>query len=354
MTWQGIFGHDDVAEQFRRALARQRLASSFLFAGPEGIGKRTFALKLAQTLLCRERPEAVMDPCGHCPPCLQVLAATHPDLELVSKPPDKSSLPLELFIGDKDHRMRQGLCHNIAMKPFLGGRKVAIIDDADWLNAEAANCLLKTLEEPPPRSILILIGTSPAKQLPTIRSRCQLIRFRPLSPDIVVELLTAQALVEDRSQARRVAAHAGGSLSRALELSDPELWQFRTRLCEMLSAPRLDSVRLASALGQFVDQSGKEAAARRVRLRLIIRFAAEFYEQLLRGLFGRLPSGDEQLQQRVRHAAENWPGGPEAAARCLDRSLEAAEQVDRNANLSTLVECWLDDLAAIGSSGALV
>jgi DNA polymerase-3 subunit delta' len=344
MAWQTILGHDDVLELFRRALARRRLASSFLFAGPEGIGKRTFALKLAQTLLCRERPEEAMDPCGHCPPCQQVIAGTHPDLELVSKPPDKASLPLELFIGDKDHRMRQGLCHNIAMKPFLGGRKVAIIDDADSLNPEGANCLLKTLEEPPPRSILILIGTSPAKQLPTIRSRCQLIRFRPLAADVVAELLTAQALVEDRGDALRLAAHSGGSLRRAMELSDPELWQFRARLHEMLSAPRLESVRLAVAVGQFVEQSGKEAAARRVRLRQVIGFAAEFYEQLLRGLFGQLPAGDEQLHQRVRHTAGNWPGGPEAAARCLDRSLDAAEQVDRNANLTTLVECWLNDL----------
>ena len=130
-----------------------------------------------------------MDPCEYCPSCLQVAARTHPDLEIVSKPEDKSFLPLELFIGDKEHRMKEGLCHRIAMKPFQGGRKIAIIDDADFLNAEGANCLLKTLEEPPPQSVLILIGTSPAKQLPTIRSRCQLIRFRPLRTDQVEELL---------------------------------------------------------------------------------------------------------------------------------------------------------------------
>jgi DNA polymerase-3 subunit delta' len=246
--------------------------------------------------------------------------------------------------------MREGLCHNIAMKPFLGGRKVAIIDDADALNAEGANCLLKTLEEPPPRSILILIGTSPAKQLPTIRSRCQLIRFRPLDPDVVADLLVAQGLVQDRGQARRLAAHAGGSLRRAVELADPELWQFRARLHEMLTAPRLESVRVAGALQHFVDQAGKEAAARRVRLRQVIGFVAEFYEQVLRGLFGQLPSGDEQWQERVRTAAEKWPGGGETVARCLDRSLEAAEQVERNANLTTLVECWLDDLGRIGRS----
>jgi len=205
MTWHGVEGHDDVVEQFRRALQRRRLASSFLFAGPEGIGKRTFALTLARALLCRNRPEEMLDPCGECPACAQVLAGTHPDLEQVAKPKDRAFIPLELLIGDKEHRGREGLCHNISLKPYMGGRKIAIIDDADHLNPEGANCLLKTLEEPPPKSVLILIGTSPAKQLPTIRSRCQLIRFRPLPADVVAELLIARELVADAADARRLA-----------------------------------------------------------------------------------------------------------------------------------------------------
>jgi len=212
MAWHGIYGHDDVVERFRLALGRGRLASSFLFVGLEGIGKRSFALKLAQALLCRTRPEQAMDPCGECPACVQVAAATHPDLELVAKPKDKSFLPLELLIGDKEHRMRRGLCHGIALKPFMGGRKIAIIDDADYLNEEGANSLLKTLEEPPPRSVLILIGTSPAKQLPTIRSRCQLIRFRPLDAQIVTRLLVEHGSVETEAEARRLSSHCGGSL----------------------------------------------------------------------------------------------------------------------------------------------
>ena len=96
MTWHGIEGHDDVVELFRRALERGRLASSFLFAGPAGVGKRSFALKLAQALLCSARPEEALDPCGECPECAQVAAVTHPDLMLVSKPADKSVIPVEL------------------------------------------------------------------------------------------------------------------------------------------------------------------------------------------------------------------------------------------------------------------
>ena len=99
------------------------------------------------------------------------------NLILIEKPADKSTIPLAAFLGDDSRRMREGLCHDIALKPFMGGRKVAIIDDADYLNEESANCLLKTLEEPPPNSLLILIGTSADKQLPTILSRSQIVPF---------------------------------------------------------------------------------------------------------------------------------------------------------------------------------
>src|SRR6185295_17780794 len=100
MAWQNIEGHDAAVDRFRRSLARGRLASTFLFVGPAGIGKRAMAEKLAQALLCTEVDERELAPCGHCDACLQVLAHTHPDLYFVEKPPDKSSIPLSLLIGE--------------------------------------------------------------------------------------------------------------------------------------------------------------------------------------------------------------------------------------------------------------
>lgn len=351
MSWQGIVGHDEVAECFRRALERGRLASSFLFVGPGGIGKRTFAFKLAQTLLCRQRPEAAMDPCGECASCVQVLAGSHPDLEYVARPKDRSFLPLELLIGDKDHRMREGLCHTIAMKPFMGGRKVAIIDDADYLNAEGANSLLKTLEEPPPRSVLILIGTSPAKQLPTIRSRCQIVRFQALPAEAVAELLVSHGMVPDAEEAARLAGHSGGSLERALELAGSELWSFRSMLHQRLAEATFDGMLLAGAISAFVDEAGREPAARRGRLRQVFEFSAEFYRHLLYGLSGSPRGEDADLDRLVRQAVDRWPADETAAAACLDRCLEAMEQLDRNAYQPTLLECWIDDLVKITLAG---
>ena len=240
MAWHGIEGHDNVVEKLRRAVARNRLASSFLFCGPAGVGKRTFALRFAQALLCQGRPAAELDPCNTCSSCAMALAGTHPDIEVVAKPEDKASLPLALFLGEDEHRGREGLCHWISLKPFMGGRRIAIIDDADFLSPvghdEAANCLLKTLEEPPPQSLLVLIGTSPARQLPTIRSRCQLVRFRPLPEETVARLLVSKALVTDKAEAARLARFSEGSLQGAYELADADLWSCRRTLLEKLSA----------------------------------------------------------------------------------------------------------------------
>ncbi len=351
MSWHSIYGHDDVVAQFGRSLRRGRLASSFLFVGPEGIGKRTFALKLAQTLLCMTRPEAAMDPCGGCPACVQVLAQTHPDLELLAKPNDKSFLPLELLVGDKDHRMRRGLCRNLALKPFMGGRKVAIVDDADFLNAEGANSLLKTLEEPPPRSVLILIGTSPARQLPTIRSRCQLVRFRPLQTELVAELLTRTRVVQDAAEARRLAEFSEGSLQRALELAAPNLWTFRAELFDRLGAPTLDGSKLSKAILAFVDEAGRETAARRGRMRLAVGFAADFYRHMLYVRNGADKTADPQLRDAVQRALQRQPSDESVATACLDRCLAAFEQIDRNAYPATAVECWVDDLAKAVATG---
>ena len=345
MSWHDIEGHDEVVEQFRRAISRGRLASSFLFAGPAGIGKCSFALKLAQAMLCQTRPEAALDPCNACPACTQVVAGTHPDVLMVAKPEGKAEIPVELFIGPKEHRRQVGLLHDINLKPRMGGRRIAIIDDADYLNEEGANALLKIIEEPPPRAVLILIGTSPTKQLPTIRSRCQLIRFRPLPIETVAELLVSKGLVADPSEAARLARYSEGSLQRALELADPELWSFRNTLLERLSEPMLASVELAKTVASFVDEVGKEPFAQRARLRQVVAFATEFYRQLLHAQCEHFQSQDIELQRVVQRAIDAGQTDADITAARIDRCLDAAGQIDRNANRATMVECWLDDLA---------
>jgi DNA polymerase III subunit delta' len=345
-------GHDGVASQFRTALSRGRLASTFLFVGPAGIGKRTFALRLAQGLLCERVPEERLNPCGECPSCHQVLAGSHPDVEIVSKPADKAFIPVELFIGDAEHRMRAGLCYQIALKPYSGRRKVAIIDDADYLNKEGANSLLKTLEEPPPKSVMILIGTSLQRQLPTIRSRCQVVRFQPLPASGVAELLIEHGFCEDPSIARQAAAHGEGSLDRARLWCDPRVVEFRRELLGILSASEPAHLATAKLFGQFVDEAGKDSAAKRQRLRLVVSFAEEFYRACLIRTQSETQSADPDLARAVAFAA-SWMPGDDAPAACLDICLEAYAHIDANANQTTLIEWWLDELSAASRRGRL-
>lgn len=355
MAWQGIEGHDEVVAKFRRILAADRLASTYLFVGPTGIGKKTFALRLAQALLCSVRPAAALDPCGQCASCLQVIAGTHPDLHLVARPPDKSFIPLELLIGPKEKRMQEGLCHDISLKPFMGGRRVAIIDDADYLNEEGANCLLKTLEEPPPRSVMILVGTSADRQLPTIRSRAQIVRFRPLGPEVVENLLVSRGVVTDRAEAGRLAAHSGGSMEQASAMADAALWRFRDQLCGELAQGDFDGVDFARRLIAFVEEAGKEAPLRRKRMRLVIGFAVDFYRAVLRAVAGGPCQTDQERNAAVDRAAASGRFDALLCAALVDRSLEALGHVDRNAHQAALLECWLDDLTRIarGASAAV-
>lgn len=339
--WQGIHGHDRVVERFRQSLEHGRLASSYLFLGPEGVGKRTFALKLAQALLCQFSSDEQLEPCENCESCRLFAAGNHPDLDVVSLPDGKNWLPVELFIGDRDHRNQVGLCHNISLRPVLGQRRVAIIDDADQLTTESSNCLLKTLEEPPPGAILILIGTSRARQLPTILSRTQIIRFNALSAEVLSKLLIQHNMVGDAIQAEKIAQTAQGSLARAQEYSNSELEESLARLKPLLNPLKFDARRLVNEVTDYVNSAGKEAGVRRQHIRKLLNYVGQYYRHFLHECCGNL----ELFHGKPTDIGQFIPVDIPLAA--IDRCLEAEIQLDRNANQATLIECWLDDLAGI-------
>lgn len=333
MAWQRIRGHDALVEGFRRAVQRGRLAHAYLFTGPAGVGKRLFALELAKSLLCEKAPEGNLQACDRCPSCVQVEAGTHPDFFTAVRPPEALEFPIDL--------MRQ-LCASFALKSARGRGKVVLIDDADDLNEEAANCFLKTLEEPPPRSVLILIGSTPDRQLQTIVSRCQVIRFAPLSPELVDELLQAQG-IDDSALRGRLVRLSAGSPGMAKELADPALWDFRRELLAGLTKTPITSVDLSRQWMDFVEEAGKESASQRRRAQLVLRLIIEFLDDALTVAMNGTPrrteaeerSGLETLAQRA---------GADHLLEALERCLEADRQIDRRVQLVLTLEGLMDAL----------
>lgn len=327
-----LIGHQQQRSWFQNAIRSGRLASTFLFVGAPGIGKRQFAYYLTQALFCRQHAIEDLNPCGECDACLQVAAGTHPDLLTVSMPEDKSIIPVELLVGTREARMQEGLCHDIRLRPMSADRRVAIIDDCDHLNQEGANALLKTLEEPPSRALIILIGTSAQRQLPTIRSRCQIIRFEQPSTSESLEILRAASSGEDTvdEQTLRVALEkASGELARARHWLHDEVRSFDDEISRQLEQQTPSAIQLASMITRFVEAAGTEAIARRGRMRMVSDIAAEYYRKQLR-----------------RIASEGSVDDPlaESALYRLQRCLAVREEVDRNANQATLIEAWANDL----------
>lgn len=347
MNPNSVLGHEQVLDRFAFGLKNNRLAHTWLFVGPNGIGKRLTALWLAKCLLCEQSASDELTACEVCAACQQVDARTHPDLLCVEKPVDKNFIPVELFIGTREKRMRAGLCHDIAMKPFRGGKRIAIIDDADFLNQEGANCLLKTLEEPPAFAVIFLISSGEHRQLPTIRSRSQVVRFSALNPADVETILQKKQLVPEGRSAHELALACDGSLQLALQIADPEILDFRRSWLEQLASLDPGSDDFFESISSFVDAAGKDSAAKRQRLRLVAELANRFYRNLMMQLCDQPFIGDETMARCVVGAAERWSQSAEVAAQCIERCEAVSDQVRANANQALTIEAWLSDLGRI-------
>lgn len=332
MSWSKIVGHENWVGAFRTIVRGGRLGHAYLFVGPEGIGKKLFAIEMARALLCENPPEtAPLTACGVCPSCHLVDAGTHPDLFRVGKAEEANVVQIEIL---------RELCANFGLKSARGRGKVAIIDDADDLNDEAANCFLKTLEEPPPGSVLILIGTSVDRQLPTIRSRCQTIRFAPLSADRLTRILEESDL-PDRSLIPRLVRLAEGSPGQAKRLADPELWAFRTRLLSALAKSRFDSVAVAKEFVEFVEDAGKETVLHRARARRTLRLVMAGLRDAIRTRLGDRAAGAEADEAQLLEALAAR-ATPEKWLLVMERTLEAEIQLDRYIQVGLVLEGLLD------------
>jgi DNA polymerase-3 subunit delta' len=340
MSWSKIVGHRTWIDAFAEVIRRRRLAHAYLFVGPQGVGKRLFARELAKAMLCEHSTPEKFEACDTCASCQLVDAGTHPDLFLVGKPEDKNEMPVET--------MRE-LCGNFSLKSSRGRGKVGILDDADDLNEESANCFLKTLEEPPPGSVFILLCTSLEGQLPTIRSRCQTIRFAPLTEAETKEVLSRQELA-DPTLLPRLLHLAGGSPGQALELADPAIWEARNLVLAGLAQPKIDAVGLGKRITEFAEDAGKETVLHRQRANRLLRLLLQAWQDAARvTVGGQPPSADAEDARLLQSLAQGRSA--ETFLSLMERSLEAETQIGRYIQLGLVLEGLLESWAQILERG---
>ena len=258
----GLVGNKQVSETLRRLIAAGRVPNALLFTGPDGVGKKLFALELARTLVCTG--SKVHDACGHCSACSRVGEFAIPTFEkgedsdhvFFSQHPDVG------IVVPFRRNLRVGAIRELEREahflPYEAGARIFIVDDAEKMNDTASNALLKTLEEPPPTSHIILIASRGDTLLPTIRSRCQTIRFAPVAFDEIENHLigTGNLSPDDAAVAARV---SGGSIARAMEIVPASFRTQRSAMLGVLKAAVGDNKReLLAASEEMADAKNKE------------------------------------------------------------------------------------------------
>jgi DNA polymerase-3 subunit delta' len=247
----GLAGQERAVAALERALREGRLAHAYLFVGPERVGKHTLALKLAQALNCDATvgagapthggDERVVEPCGECGPCRRIAAGLHADVQTVSVEEGEEGAQKGIHVSQV--REVERAC---ALKPFEGRSRFVIIDPAEEMNAAAQNAFLKTLEEPPPQVVFVLVTADESRLLPTIRSRCRRLELRLLAVAEVEAALTARNVEPER--ARLLARLSRGRIGWALDAADDasllerrdELLSQARALASMSVAQRID------------------------------------------------------------------------------------------------------------------
>jgi len=236
MHFSKIIGHNLQIQSLKRAFDLKRVSHSYLFHGPDGVGKKLVALEFAKLVNCLKKESRIEEPACECNSCKKIDKGIHPDVFLIG------------YKGVKDikvDQIREEVEERLYFKPFEGRFKVAIVDEAQRMNTSAQNAFLKTLEEPPIDSIIILNTSQPQSLLPTIRSRCQMISFDAIPEEIIKEEISKRTELSDED-AIVIARLSEGNLGKALSL-DSSILARRRELITKLS--NLNSNSATSVLG---------------------------------------------------------------------------------------------------------
>jgi len=360
--------HQDRAQRLiQRALSAQRVPHAYIFHGPDGVGKELFAHRLAAIMLCENRSpsdaDAPIDACGACRSCKLVAAGNHPDLHLVHRHlnvhhPD-SEVRKKKAIDIGVDVIRHFVIDPCGMKPAMGRAKVFMVREADRITSGAQNALLKTLEEPPPTTYLILLAKSAERFLATTRSRCQLIGFGSLPRDYVARRLAEIRSDLSDSDIALYAALADGSLGAAVQFADQNIRAINEQVVDVqLGLTRQNAlnaaaryIEIAKGFSQWYrerDPALSETAAQRQGLSLVLRLAASAYRDALHLACGSADAlVNDWARDRLDGMAETI--GAEPLARMIPAIAHAEWTLDRNVNTQLAVESLMFNLVNAAS-----
>jgi DNA polymerase III subunit delta' len=339
-----IAGNQHAKQVLKRMLVSGRVPGALLFAGEPGIGKKLFALEVAKAVNCRSPRQS--EACDECPSCLRIaqlnnpdstdgdeflriIWTNHPDVGLLLPPPGRF-----LRVGQMREVEREA-----NFRPYEGRARFFLIDEADRFNDSSANALLKTLEEPPPTSHIILLTSRPATLLATVRSRCQLVQLAPLTAAEIETVLVARGI--SKADARLRSRIANGSLGQSLS-QDPEGYRTqRQAMLEVLNAAVLteDRSRLLRTSEQMAARQKGEYESLLVVLEVLIRDA-----WLLSLGMPRAAIVNDDLHRDLAEIAQTLE--PARAAGWLDRIEDLRDQLLVNVNRKIVTDALVLGMAA--------
>ncbi len=325
MTHWNLIGHEWAVDMLKQHLLRGAARHAYLFSGPPGLGRRTLALRFAQALNCPQ-PIAPGEPCGTCRDCRQIEAAQHPDLSIVQAESEGGTLKVEWV-----REVRRLL----ALKPYQSKYRVALFLRFQEANDSASNALLKTLEEAPAHAVLMLTADAPEQLLPTIVSRCEVLRLRPLKIEVLQRGLENRGI--ESGMARLLAHVSGGRPGYALRLADdPALLEARQArlddLLRLLSASRVEKFAYAEKL------SGDKEAMRQA----LLVWLSYWRDVLLRASGASAPIANIDRQAEIEALSGQLDLN---RARQQAQNLEVSiERLEHNVNPRLLAEVLLLDL----------
>jgi DNA polymerase-3 subunit delta' len=318
MGFGEIIGHHKQLEILRSALIKGRLHHAYLFVGLEGVGKRTVALALAKAIHCGAMTD---DFCGECSNCARIKDGNHPDVRVI-----------EPLAGKKEISIQQirELERELNFRSFTGKCKIMILDPAVLMNLSAQNALLKTLEEPPENSLLILIAPNAGGLLPTLRSRCLRLSFGPLARGQVSDFLASRHGMK-ADEAQFLAAMAMGSLGAAVNLDKEELVEKRRVWIGLLSSLHAGDYQAATVAAETLASNRDEALK-------FLKWAESWYRDLL--LHKVAPDSPEtvnldMLPQLQQQSAEH---NVEHLLSSFSQAIGAAARIQRNLNRRMVLE----------------